>query len=76
MVFTDPSIVPCDLLKSILESEGIDSMLKNQPCSTVGLGNPVPWMPSLSFAWPELWVNDEDAEIAREIIKDFRADNV
>ena len=72
MIFTAPSVVPCDMLKGILESQGIHCMIKNEPTSTVGLGDPVPWMPSLAFSWPELWVNDEDASRAAEIVKDFQ----
>jgi len=50
-----------------LEQSGIDAMLKNElSCSTAGASI----VGTLGFAWPEVWVNDEDAEIAAECLKD------
>ncbi len=75
-VFTATSVIPCDLLKSLLESEGIDSMIKNEQGSgPTGYGVPIVNYPSLAWAWPELWVRDEDFETAAEIIASFRSKN-
>ena len=72
MIYTAPSVIPCDLLKSVLEVEGIESMIKNELGSNAaGYGLPVPDFPSLPWAWPEVWVNDEDIERATEIAADF-----
>ena len=34
----------------------------------VGVGYPIPNCPSAAFAWPEIWVRDEDAQDALRII--------
>ena len=70
MIFTDSSVVPCDMVKGLLDSNGIRSMIKNEHGSTPA-GDPVPFMPSLAYAWPEVWVNDGDFARASDLIKDM-----
>ena len=71
-IFTDPSVVPCDILRGILEGCGIKVLIKNELGSAgAGTGNPVPSMSSLAFAWPEVWVSDDDADAAMNIVKDM-----
>ena len=73
MIFTDPSVVPCDMLKGMLEGSGIRVLIKNELGSGgVGLGNPIPSMISLVFAWPEVWVGDDDYEVAAAIVADMK----
>jgi hypothetical protein len=68
-VFTNPSVIPCDLIKSVLEADGISVTIKNELGSAAaGYGLPMPDNPSLPWAWPEVWVNDEDYERAAELI--------
>lgn len=73
LIFTAPSVVPCDFLRSLLEAEGIPSLLKNEGGSSiVGQGFPMFDAPELPWAWPEVWVNDEDYETATLIAEDFQ----
>ena len=75
-VFTAPNVVSCDFLRSMLSAAGIDSMFKNEGGSAiVGYGWPVPAGSALSWAWPELWVNDEDFDVASQIAADFERGN-
>jgi len=72
-VYSAPSVIPCDMLRSLLDSEGIPSMLKNEGGSTiVGRGYPIPSGSELFWAWPEVWVNDHDFEEAAEIVAAFQ----
>ena len=72
MLFTAPSVVPCDILKGILAGKGIEVLIKNELGSAgAGMGEPVPFMPSLPFAWPEVWVADEDFEDAAVIVREM-----
>jgi len=66
LVFTDPSVMPCDLLKRILEDQGVKVLLKNAP-SSAGAGDPLSAMSAASFACPEVWVADENYEVAAEV---------
>ena len=73
-IFADPSVVPCDLLRGLLEGRGIKVFIKNELGSAgAGVGDPVPFMPSLTFAWPEVCVADEDAQAALEVIREMIA---
>jgi hypothetical protein len=73
-IFTAPSVIPCDFLRSILDAEGIDSALMNEGGSAMtGNAFPVPSGSELPWAWPEVWVHDEDYETASEIVAGFRA---
>ena len=69
-VFTNSSVIPCDLIKSVLAAEGISATIKNELGSAAaGYGLPVKDNPSLAWAWPEVWVADEDYERAVELIR-------
>ena len=69
-VFTNSSVIPCDLIKSVLEAEGISATIKNELGSAAaGYSLPTLDNPSLPWAWPEVWVADEDYERAMELIK-------
>ena len=72
-IFTDPSIVPCDILRGLLDGRGIKTLIKNEYGSAgAGIGISVPTMSSLAFAWPEVWVSNEDAEAAMHIVKEMK----
>lgn len=71
-VFTNSSVIPCDLIKSLLESEGIAATIRNELGSAAsGYSLPMPDNPSLPWAWPEVWVADEDYEKAMELIRGY-----
>ena len=77
MVFTDASVVPCDMLKGILQASGMRVLIKNELGSAgAGVGNPIPTMINLPFAWPEVWVADDDYETAAAIVADVMKDRV
>lgn len=68
-VFTNSSVVPCDLVKSVLDSEGIFATIRNELGSAAsGCSLPVVDNPSLPWAWPEVWVSDEDYDRASALI--------
>ncbi len=68
-VFTAPSVVPCDLLKALLDAEGIPSFIQNQHgTGLLGYGLPVAGGSALSWAWPEVWISEDDIHQARPII--------
>ncbi len=72
-IFTASNVIPCDLLRSMLDAYGIVSALKNDGGSAItGNALPVPNGSELPWAWPEVWVNDEDFEVASHIAADFR----
>ena len=57
----------------MLDAAGIDSMFKNEGGSAIaGYGWPVPTGSALPWAWPEVWVNEEDFELASQIVTDFQ----
>ncbi len=73
-IFTAPSVVPCDMLRALLDSAGVPAMIKNEHGSAIaGIGYPVAASPSVAFAWPEVWVNEEDFEKAAELLAQFQA---
>jgi hypothetical protein len=64
-------------MKRIFTASNIISALKNEGGSAVtGNALPVPSGSELPWAWPEVWVNDEDFEAASEIAADFQAKRV
>ena len=74
-VFTDPSVIPCDFLKGLLESSGIPAMIKNERGSaSAGVGCPLPFSTTVAFAWPEVWVPDEHYEEAATIVAAMTAE--
>lgn len=75
-VFTNPSVVPCDMLKGLLESSGIPAMIKNERGSaSAGVGWPIPHATSVAFAWPEVWVPDDRHEEAAAIVAEMNQEH-
>lgn len=73
IVFSSSSIAPCDLVVSALDAEGIPAVIKNELGSAVcGYSIPLFDNPSLPWAWPEVWVNEEDYDKALAIAEGFR----
>ena len=69
-MFTAPTVTEAYLIKGILESEGIETFVKNEHLS--GLAGEVPFMES----WPEVWViEDQEVEHAETIIADYQRDS-
>lgn len=56
-LLSDKSLGKCDMLKAVLESNGIECVLKNEhiPFSTAGVG-----VFGIEPVYPELWVIDDD----------------
>ena len=56
-LFADKSLGRCDMLKAVLESNGVPCMIKNEfmPFSTAGIG-----IFGTEPIYPELWVVDDD----------------
>jgi hypothetical protein len=72
-LFTAPSLITCDMLHSLLDSEGIPCVLKNEGGSAMtGTSLPIPGASEMAWAWPEVWVNDEDFDVASEIAAEFQ----
>jgi len=66
-LFVSPNITECDIVRSFLEGVGIPTMLKNEYTTrTAGVGP----FGGLPFAWPEVWVNDADYELAVSTLKE------
>ncbi len=73
MVFTARSVVPCDLLKALLEAEGIPCVIRNEfGTHLLGKGLPVPGGSALVWAWPEVWVPEGDVERVMPIVEDVQ----
>ena len=71
-VFTNSSVIPCDLIKSMLEAAGIPAVIRHELGSAAaGYSIPTRDNPSLPWAWPEVWVSDPDYETAIELIKGY-----
>jgi len=73
-VFTAPSIVECDMVRARLDASGIPSMIKNEN-SSIYIGAYPTSTPYLPFAWPEIWVGDEDFEKASAIIVEYQSES-
>ncbi len=70
---TAHSTVTCDMLRMMLDCAGIKSIMKNETISTwMGFGFPFPSMAAPTFAWPEVWVADEDYEEAVKILEEMK----
>ena len=73
MVYTARSVVPCDFLKSILKLEGIPCVIRNEyGTHLLGYGYPMPGGSALPWAWPEVWIPEEDYEYAKPLIEQFQ----
>ena len=69
-VYTAADAVSAGLLKSVLEGEGIQAVLRNDLLQG-GLGE----IPQPS-AWPEIWVlNDSDSARALDLISNYQAES-
>lgn len=74
-VWSTPNIVQGDLIRSMLEGHGIEAQIVNDTSARfTGIGYPVPSGQALSFAWPEIWVEDADYERAVELISGLGTD--
>ena len=74
-LWTTPSVVKCDLIKCTLEGRGIHVELLNElSAQYTGIGYPLPTGQALAFAWPEIWVEDEDYDRALELITELVRD--
>ena len=72
-VFTAPSVVPCDLLKALLEAEGIPCVIRNEfGTHLLGYGLPVPRGSALPWAWPEVWIPEEDISKAKPLVEQMQ----
>lgn len=61
---TVPNLAQCDLLKAVLESNGIECIVRNENLST--LSGDIPFLDAM----PEIWVvSDEQFEEASEVLK-------
>lgn len=66
-LFTHPNLIRCDLMRTILEMRGIECALRNEySASTVGAA----YLGPLPFAWPELWVREDQYAEAERILRD------
>jgi hypothetical protein len=73
MVFTNRSIIPCDLLKCLLEAEDISSVIRNEyGTHLLSKGLPVPGGSALIWAWPQIWIEESDVPNAEPLINDFQ----
>jgi len=71
-IWSSPSLVQCDLLKAILESEGIDCVMQNENnARLIGIGYPLLSGQTLGYAWPELWVPDDRFDEATKRVEEF-----
>ncbi len=61
MIYRDRNLTRCDMVRCVLESLGIPVILKNEFASQTAGASIVG---SLVYAWPEVWVHDEDVEAA------------
>jgi Putative prokaryotic signal transducing protein len=63
-VYTGSTLSDCSVRRSVLESHGIQCVIKNEFLSPLAGGIPAPEV------WPELWVlDDERAEEAIRLLK-------
>ena len=66
-VFTSRSLAQVDFVRSLLESDGIQCFLKNEfGAHTAGGG-----VGAMAFSWPEIWVDEADAEEARALVRQY-----
>jgi len=69
-VFTSHNLSRVDLVKSLLESDGIVCLMKNEHgAHTAGGGFGF----AMAFAWPEIWVSDDDVARAENIVAELNA---
>jgi hypothetical protein len=64
-LYAHPNLAHCDLLRAALEMRGIACEMRNEFAShtaAAGVG-------ALPFAWPELWVNEDQYEEAQRALR-------
>ena len=67
-LITVPNLAQCDLLKAVLESHGIECVVRNENLAT--LSGDIPFTDIM----PEIWVvNDEQFEEASDVLKKAKA---
>ena len=56
----------------MLEAEGIPCVIGNEyGTQLLGYGLPIPGGSALAWAWPEVWILEEDVQRAEPILKEF-----
>lgn len=66
-LFSHPNLARCDLLRAVLELRGIECALRNEfSANTAGAA----YLGPLPFAWPELWVREDQYAEAEQILRD------
>ena len=65
-VFSGRSVMECDLVKSVLDANGVRCMVKNE--FVAPLAGEVPF----GDVWPELWVDDADFDKAVDLINAYK----
>lgn len=71
-LWSTPSVVKCDLVKNMLEGHGLHVETANElSAQFTGVGYPLPSGQALPFAWPEIWVEDEDYDRALALIREL-----
>jgi len=74
-VFTAPEVITCDLVGVFLKGSGIEFFIKNaQGSGLAGEGLPILGSPNLVWAWPEIWVNDDQLDDAIVVVENFNSD--
>ena len=72
-LFTSPYLMECDQLRMELSSSNIDAVMKNEFGQSLGLGGM--FGGAAAFAWPEIWVQDEDYEKAVGLLNNRQTTN-
>ncbi len=68
-IYTSRSLFEVDFIRSLLEADGIPTVLKNEfGAHTAGGG-----FGAMAFSWPEIWIDPQHAEQARTLIADYHA---
>lgn len=67
LVYSHPNFAQVGLVRSLLESERIPAVIRNEHLSSLAGG-----LPALD-TWPELWVAEEDLLLAQSIINQFQS---
>jgi len=66
LVYTHQNFAQVGLLRGILERERIPVVTRNEHLSSLAGG-----LPPLDV-WPQLWVADEDFQIAQSLVEEFQ----
>ncbi len=66
LVYSHPNFAQVGLVRSLLASERIPCVIRNEFLSSLAGGLPV------NDVWPELWVADEDFMLAQSVVSQFQ----